>query len=63
MNGEDVMKIKVYKERREHWKSDRRKREEKQKKEHWGEESEKYHFYSNQVSLGAFVESLIIICF
>ena len=29
MNGEDVMKIKVYKERREHWKSDRRKREKK----------------------------------
>ena len=34
MNGEDVMKIKVYKERKEHWKSDRRKREEKHKKEH-----------------------------
>ena len=34
MNGEDVMKIKVYKERKEYWKSDRRKREEKQKKEH-----------------------------
>ena len=63
MNGEDVMKIKVYKERKEHWKSDRREREEKQKKEHQGEESEKYHFYSNLVFSGASIESLIIICF
>ena len=30
MDGEDVMEVEVYKERREHWK----KREKKQKEEH-----------------------------
>ena len=27
MDGEDVMKVEVYKERREHWKRDQRERE------------------------------------
>ena len=33
MNGEDVMEVQVYKERREHWK--RGSEEKKQKEEHW----------------------------
>ena len=35
MNGEDVMKVEVYKGRREHWKRGiRKEREKKHKKEH-----------------------------
>ena len=34
MDGEDVMEVEVYKERREHWKKGVEKREEKQKEEH-----------------------------
>ena len=48
MEGKDVMKVEVYKERRKHWKEDRE-REERT----LGEESEQYYFYTNLVSLGA----------
>ena len=32
MDDEDVMKVEVYKERREHWKRDRKKKKEKRNK-------------------------------
>ena len=34
MDGEDVMEVEVYKERREHWKNEVEKREKKHKEEH-----------------------------
>ena len=42
MNGEDVMKVEVYKKRREHWKWDR-----KEEERALGEESESDHYYKN----------------
>ena len=50
MDGEDVMEVEVYNERKEHWKRDRKrwKRDKKIEKETegrtLGEESEQYHF-------------------
>ena len=50
MDGEDVMEVEVYNERKEHWKRDRKrwKRDQKIEKEiegrTLGEESEQYHF-------------------
>ena len=43
MDGEDVMEVKVYKERGEHWKMDRKKRKETEERT-LREESEQYYF-------------------
>ena len=52
MDGEDVMKVEVYKERRKHWKGDRKRRERKEIEEKaLEEESEHDQFYTNPVSL------------
>ena len=32
MDGEDVMKVEVYKERREHWKKDRKKKKKRNRR-------------------------------
>ena len=60
MDGEDVMKGKVHKERREHWKGgskrERERERERERKETeekaLGEESEHDHLYANPVSPG-----------
>ena len=54
MDSEDVMKVEVYKERRKHWKGDRKRRERKETKEKaLEEESEQNQFYTIPISLGA----------
>ena len=56
MDGEDVMEVKVYKERGEHWKMDRKKRKEIEKRT-LREESEQYYFLYKLSLLGStFVE-------
>ena len=59
MDGEDVMEVKVYNERKKHWKRDRKrwKRDQKIEKETegrtLGEESEQYHFLYKPSLLGS----------
>ena len=59
MDGEDVMEVEVYNERKEHWKRDRKrwKRDQKIEKETegrtLGEESEQYHFLYKPSLLGS----------
>ena len=56
MDGEDVMEVKVYKERGEHWKMDRKKRKETEERT-LREESEQYYFLYKLSLLGStFVE-------
>ena len=56
MDGEDVMEVKVYKERGEHWKMDRIKRKETEERT-LREESEQYYFLYKLSLLGStFVE-------
>ena len=45
MNGEDVMEVEVYKERRERWKRGLEKRRNKTKGRALGEESEQFYFF------------------
>ena len=63
MDGEDVMEVEVYNERKEHWKRDREKREKKQKEEHWDKKVNSTTFYTNLVSSRALGEGLILISF
>ena len=63
MDDEDVMEVEVYNERKEHWKEGSKMREKKQKEEHWEKKMNSTTFYTNPVSSGALVESLILICF
>ena len=57
MDGEDVMKVEVYKERREHWKGDgkKREREKRNRRKTLGEESAQDHLDANPVSSGIHV--------
>ena len=50
MDGEDVMEVQVYNERKEHWKGDQKKREKKQKEEHWEKKVNSTTFYTNPIS-------------
>ena len=51
MDGEDVMEVEVYNERKEHQKGDQKKREKKQKEEHWEKKVNSTTFYTNPISL------------
>jgi len=44
------MKVEVYKERREHWKGDRKKERKETEETALVEDSEQYHFYTNPIS-------------
>ena len=55
MEGEDVMEVKVYKERREHWKKGQKKRKETKGRTLRREKVNSSTFYVNSVSSGALV--------
>ena len=63
MDGEDMIGVEVYKERKEHWKRGSRQKRKKQKEEHWEKKVNNITFYANLVSSGQLVESLILIYF